>query len=96
MERKTAGVLEMHTVDAESRGLHSGDAVTVWNNRGRIELTVRVGDTIASGVVAARLDWQKLSANGANVNALTSERLTDIGSGATFYSTMVQVERLPA
>jgi anaerobic selenocysteine-containing dehydrogenase len=94
MERRTAGVLEMHTDDATQRGLRSGDAVAVWNQRGRIELTVRVGETIAAGVVAARLDWQKLSANGANVNALTSERLTDIGGGATFYSTMVQVGRL--
>jgi anaerobic selenocysteine-containing dehydrogenase len=91
MERKTAGVLEMHTADAAQRGLKSGDAVAVWNRRGRIGLTVRVGETVAAGVVAARLDWHKLSANGANVNALTSERLTDIGGGATFYSTMVQV-----
>jgi hypothetical protein len=27
------------------------------------------------------------------VNALTSERLTDIGAGATFYSTLVEVEK---
>jgi hypothetical protein len=46
-------------------------------------------------VVSARLDWNKLgrdlSGGGANVNALTSERLTDIGGGATFYSTLVEV-----
>jgi hypothetical protein len=30
---------------------------------------------------------------GANVNALTSETLTDIGAGATFYSTLVEVRR---
>jgi anaerobic selenocysteine-containing dehydrogenase len=93
MERKTAGVLEMHTTDAAARGLSSGDRVAVWNDRGRITLTARVGDTVAAGVVAARLDWQKLSADGANVNALTSQRLTDIGGGATFYSTMVEVSR---
>jgi len=45
------------------------------------------------GVVAARLDWAKLSAGGANINALTSERLTDIGRGATFYSTLVEVAK---
>jgi hypothetical protein len=28
------------------------------------------------------------------VNTLTSERLTDIGGGATFYSTMVEVARV--
>jgi anaerobic selenocysteine-containing dehydrogenase len=94
MERKTAGVLEMHSADAAARGLKSGDAVAVWNQRGRITLTARVGESIAAGVVAARLDWHKLSAHGANVNTLTSERLTDIGGGATFYSTMVEVGKV--
>jgi anaerobic selenocysteine-containing dehydrogenase len=93
MERRTAGVLEMHGSDAGPRGIVTGDAVSVWNQRGRIELAALVGDRVAPGVVAARLDWQKLSAGGVNVNALTSERLTDIGGGATFYSTLVQVER---
>jgi anaerobic selenocysteine-containing dehydrogenase len=94
MERKTAGILEMHTSDAVARGLSSGDAVAVWNGRGRILLNARVGESVAAGVVAARLDWQKLSANGSNVNALTSQRITDIGGGATFYSTMVEVAKI--
>jgi len=96
MERRTAGVLEMHVADAKARGIASGDAVSVWNGRGRIALTARVGETVASGVVAARLDWQKLSQDGSNVNALTSERLTDIGGGATFYSTLVEVAKVAA
>ena len=91
MERKTAGLLEMHPIDAAARGVTSGDGVSVWNGRGRITLTARVGETVPAGVVAARLDWQKLSQDGTNVNALTSERLTDIGGGATFYSTLVEV-----
>jgi len=94
MERKTAGVLEMHAVDASARGIVSGDAVRVWNGRGKIALTARVGGAVGQGVVAARLDWQKLSQDGANVNALTSERLTDIGGGATFYSTLVEVAKV--
>jgi len=94
MERKTAGLLEMHPTDAATRGVSSGDGVTVWNGRGRITLTAKVGETVPAGVVAARLDWHKLSQDGANVNALTSERLTDIGGGATFYSTLVEVEKV--
>jgi len=94
MERKTAGLLEMHPTDAAARGVASGDGVSVWNGRGRITLTAKVGETVPAGVVAARLDWQKLSQDGANVNALTSERLTDIGGGATFYSTLVEVEKV--
>jgi anaerobic selenocysteine-containing dehydrogenase len=93
MERKTAGVLEMHAVDAAARGVATGDSVSVWNGRGRIRLVAQVGATVPEGVVAARLDWQKLSQDGANVNSLTSQRLTDIGGGATFYSTLVEVAR---
>lgn len=96
MEAKTDGVLEMHETDAAVRGVRTGDDVEVMNGRGRIPLRARVGTAVAEGVVAARLDWAKLSAGGMNVNALTSERVTDIGGGATFYSTMVEVRRLHA
>jgi len=48
---------------------------------------------LPAGVVAGQLDWAKLSRGGGNVNSLTSERLTDIGAGATFYSTLVEVEK---
>ncbi len=93
MERKTAGLLEMHPLDAAARGVSTGDSVSVWNGRGRITLTASVGQTVPEGVVASRLDWQKLSPNGANVNMLTSERLSDLGGGATFYSTLVEVAK---
>ena len=95
MERRTAGVLEMHATDAAARGLVTGDSLQVWNDRGRIELVAKVGEAVAPGVVAARLDWQKLSGAGGNVNALTSQRLTDLGGGATFYSALVEVARMP-
>jgi len=43
--------------------------------------------------VAARMDWAKLHPDGSNVNALTSERLTDLGAAATFYSVLVEVDK---
>ena len=43
---------------------------------------------------SAAFNWAKLSADGLNVNALASEKLTDIGRGATFYSCLVEVERV--
>jgi anaerobic selenocysteine-containing dehydrogenase len=94
MESRLAGVLEMHGTDARARGIASGDAVQVWNDRGQMQLTARVSEAVPAGVVASRLDWQKLSHGGANVNELTSQRLTDIGGGATFYSTLVEVRKL--
>ena len=96
MESRTAGVLEMHTTDATARGIVAGDQVEVFNGRGRIALRALVNGQVAAGVVAARLDWNKLSRDGANVNALTSERLTDIGGGPTFYSTLVEVRKADA
>ena len=94
MESRTAGVLEIRAADAAARGISTGDTVHVWNDRGQIQLTARISESIPAGTVASRLDWQKLSHNGVNVNELTSQRLTDIGGGATFYSTLVEVKKL--
>jgi len=86
-------LLEIHEADASARGIREGDAVRVFNARGSVKLRARVNGATQRGVVAARLNWAKLSADGANINALTSEKLTDIGRAATFYSTLVEVER---
>jgi anaerobic selenocysteine-containing dehydrogenase len=91
MEARKSQRLEMHPADAEARGIGEGDAVRIWNDRGELTLTALINGSLPQGVVAGQLDWAKLSAGGKNVNALTSERLTDIGAGATFYSTLVEV-----
>ena len=92
-EAATAAMLEMHGEDARARGIRDGDRVEMFNARG--QMTLRAGLTGRVAQVAARLDWAKLggdlSGRRANVNALTGEGLTDIGGGATFYSTLVEV-----
>jgi anaerobic selenocysteine-containing dehydrogenase len=93
MEARTSQKLEIHPLDAESRGIVAGDAVRVFNDRGWIRLTAMMNGDLPTGVVAGRLDWAKLNPDAVNVNALTSERLTDIGAGATFYSTLVEVAK---
>ena len=93
MEARTAQKLEMHPLDAESRGIADGDAVRIFNDRGSLTLTALVNGSVPAGVVAARLDWAKLHPEAKNINALTSERLTDIGRAATFYSTLVEVAK---
>jgi len=93
MEARKTQRLEMHPTDAETRGIADGDAVRIWNDRGELRLTAMMNGSLPLGVVAGQLDWAKLSADGGNVNALTSERLTDIGAGATFYSTLVEVAK---
>jgi molybdopterin guanine dinucleotide-containing S/N-oxide reductase-like protein len=94
LENGHRATLEIHPVDAGVRGIADGDAVEIFNTRGRIELSARVGETVSQGVVASRLTWNKLSPGGHNINLLTSQRLTDIGRGATFYSTLVEVRKV--
>jgi anaerobic selenocysteine-containing dehydrogenase len=91
MER--TGELELHPTDAVARGISDGDRVKVFNGRGELLLRARVGYTVGEGVVAAGLDWAGLDGGEHNVNVLTSDRLTDMGGGATFYSALVQVEK---
>jgi molybdopterin guanine dinucleotide-containing S/N-oxide reductase-like protein len=94
MEARTRGRLEIHPGDAAARNVIDGERVRVFNDRGSIELTVMIDANLPEGVVATHLDWAKLQADGQNSNVLTSERLTDIGAGATFYSTLVEVAKV--
>jgi len=95
MESRYNGRLEIHPTDAAPRAITEGDEVSVFNQRGRLRLRALISDQTTPGVVCARLGWSALQPDGtlANINALTSERLTDLGGGATFYSTLVEVER---
>jgi len=59
-------------------------------------LQARVDGAVSAGVVAARLDWARFGVGGRNINVLTSEKLTDMGNAATFYSVCVEVELIRA
>ncbi len=92
-EKEVRPTLEMHPQDAAARGLADGDPVRVWNDRGECRLNVRVIDSVLPGVVASNgLWWPKYEPEG-GVNRLTPSRLADMGGGATFFSTLVQVEK---
>jgi len=86
------GLLEIHPSDARERGIRDGDPVRVFNGRGELPLRARVNGAVQRGVVAAALNWAKLTPGGSNINTLTSEKLTDMGNSATFYSVLVEVE----
>jgi len=86
------GMIEMHSTDAEARDIHNGDRVRAFNPRGEIILQAKVNGSVPPGVVAARLDWARFGPGTCNVNVLTSEKLTDMGNAATFYSVCVEVE----
>jgi len=85
-------ILEIHSNDATPRGIANGQTVRVYNHRGEIFLKARVDGAVQPGVVSARLNWAKLSPGSRNINVLTSEKLSDLGNSATFYSVLVDVE----
>ena len=80
--------------DAGTRGIATGDQVRLFNDRGSVLLCAEVDGRVRAGVVAApAVRWGKRARDRRNVNAVTSERLTDFGGGPTFYSCLVQVEK---
>jgi anaerobic selenocysteine-containing dehydrogenase len=86
--------LEMDTADAVERGIETGDRVRIFNERGSVLMQANVDGRVRPGVVRApSVRWPKLSPNGEGINVLTSDRLTDMGGGPTFYSCLVQVEK---
>jgi len=85
-------LLELHTADAERRGIREGDWVRVFNDRGEVRLKAHVNGAVQPGVVAARLNGSRFAPDGKSINSLTSETLTDLGAGPTFYSCLVEVE----
>lgn len=92
---RATSVLHMDAADAAPRGIVTGDPVRIFNERGACILEAAVDGSVSQGVVAApSVRWAKRSPDGRTANALTSERLTDRGGGPTFYSCLVEVEKI--
>jgi anaerobic selenocysteine-containing dehydrogenase len=92
--RRSAGkpTLEIHADDAKTRSIADGARVRIFNDRGTFTADAVVTDRVRPGVVSApSVWWGKLSGDGANANQTTSQALTDIGRGATFYDNLVDV-----
>lgn len=86
-------LLEIHADDAAARGIADGAMVRVFNGRGEHRCRAEVSRRARPGVVhGLGIWWRKLGVDGTNVNQLTSQRLTDLGRGPTFYDCLVQVE----
>ena len=86
----------LHPDDARARGLTDGQKVRLFNDRGEVGLVVRVRDEVQPGVVLVpgqRPDGEAVSGT---INMLCSDRYTDMGEGATYQSTFLEVGPWPA
>jgi len=84
--------LVIHPDDASARDIRAGDPVRIFNDRGSLLAIARVSERARRGVVVApSVWWRRLAPGGENANAVTSQALTDMGGGPTFYDCLVQV-----
>ena len=84
----------VNPADAAERNITDGDAVKVWNRRGTVLLKAVVSENVKPGVAwSPSLWWHRDSPDNRNVNALTSDRLTDMGGGSTFHTNLVQIAK---
>ena len=87
-------LLDMHPDDGTARGIVDGERVRVYNDRGSVELHVRLGDRVRPGLVAMPSGWwASRSPGGASANTLTADGLSDAGGGGDFHDTLVEVAR---
>ena len=87
--------LEMHPRDASSRDLSTGDVVRVYNDLGEIHCPLRINPDMKPGTVGLPKGlWRKSTMNGSTANALVADSPTDLGGGACFNDTRVDVTRI--
>jgi anaerobic selenocysteine-containing dehydrogenase len=85
----------LHPDDAAARGIHDGDAVLLFNERGEAGLYARISDDTPRGVVTVEGSRDRSHfLTGGPLNVLTSDHLTDMGAGATYQSTWLDVRPL--
>ncbi|MGH7095493.1 MAG: molybdopterin dinucleotide binding domain-containing protein, partial [Stellaceae bacterium] len=81
----------VHPDEAAKRGLADGAKVRLYNERGAVGLILRVADEVQPGVVLVpgqRPDGETVSGT---INLLVADRYTDIGDGATYQSTFLDL-----
>ncbi len=85
--------IELDQIDADRRGLATGDLARVWNDRASVEVPVKITERLRPGVVAIPFGWWSAAhPDGKVANSLTNDTLTDWGGGVAYSDTLVQVE----
>ena len=89
--------VEIHPEDAAARGISSGDLVRIHNEWGETRCPALVNPALRPGVAYLPKGlWSHNAEDERTGNALVPDSLADLGGGACFNDTRVEVERLPA
>jgi anaerobic selenocysteine-containing dehydrogenase len=82
----------IHPDDAAERGIHHGDLVRVYNDRGEFVVLASLSDAVLPGVVVSSLGgWRKHAKATATLAAVNSTAFADLGNAPTFSDTLVEV-----
>jgi len=92
LAQEQSPAVHLHPDDAAARGIGEQTTVRIFNRRGEFRARAIVSERVRPGVaMATSIWWRKLSPDGRNCNEVTSQALTDMGQGATFYDCLVEV-----
>jgi anaerobic selenocysteine-containing dehydrogenase len=90
--REGAPLAILHPDEAAARGLKNGAKVRLHNDNGTVGLVLNVSDEVRPGVVLVPGQRSCGETVSGTVNMLVSDRYTDLGDGATYQSTFLDVE----
>jgi anaerobic selenocysteine-containing dehydrogenase len=85
---------ELNRDDAAERGIVEGDFCRLYNERGSTYGYARLVEGTLKGVVGAPKQLNgSATPGGLNVNALTSQQVSDMGGSPVYYSTLAEIEK---
>ncbi|MBL7004384.1 MAG: molybdopterin-dependent oxidoreductase [Gammaproteobacteria bacterium] len=86
--------VHINSLDAKRLNIQTGQDIKLKNQLGQVVLKALVGNIVAPGVVCSyKGAWLETSSTGQSINALIdNQSITDIGNGAAFYDTFVDIE----
>jgi Tat-targeted selenate reductase subunit YnfE len=101
VQQAAHNVAWINPVDAEARGISTGDTVRVFNDRGALTIEARVTPRIIPGVVAmpqgawhdADMEGDRVDRGGC-INTITTQRPSPIAKGNPQHSNIGQVEKV--
>ena len=101
VQQAAHNVVWINPVDAEARGISTGDTVRVFNDRGALTIEARVTPRIIPGVVAmpqgawhdADMEGDRVDRGGC-INTITTQRPSPIAKGNPQHSNIGQVEKV--
>ncbi len=89
-------IVDLNPDDAAQRQIEAGMLVRIWNRLGEVHCRAAIDARLRQGVASLPKGlWSRHTENGQTANALVPDTLSDLGQGACFNDTRVQIAPLP-